>query len=103
MKRKQVLAMVVVIGIVQGCAHRIPSGVNEASLDPNVVLTPNMVDRIRTNEEVVQYQVGAYIDPVDPGLLHEAHVVYELRRHSEWITDNRSFGVTHVFNPDSRR
>ena len=102
MKNKYVIAVVLLIGIVQGCAHRYPRAGKEGVRDPNVVLTPNLVDRIRSQEEVVQYRVGPYIDPVDPGLLHEGHVVYELRKDSEWITENRSWGVTHVFNPGSR-
>ena len=101
MRIKQSLAVPFLIGLLQGCAHRDPFELTKRVTTRHVVLTPNLVDQLRTRDQVSQYRVAAYIDPADPRLLHDAHYVYELRQDSEWIIDDTSWTTSNIVTSES--
>lgn len=39
-----------------------------------------------TPPRITQYHIGRYIDPQDPRLMHEAHVVYRIEEDASWNT-----------------
>jgi len=41
-------------------------------------------EKVRVSESLKAYPVGRYIDPKDPDLMHEAHVVYRREAGSSW-------------------
>jgi hypothetical protein len=41
-------------------------------------------DKIRVGETLKSYPVGHYVDPNDPNVMHEAHVVYRKEAGSSW-------------------
>jgi len=42
------------------------------------------VEKVRTSETLRAYPVGRYIDPNDPGVMHEAHVIYRKEAGASW-------------------
>lgn len=42
------------------------------------------VEKVRVGETLKSYPVGRYIDPIDPGVMHEAHVVYRNEAGASW-------------------
>lgn len=41
-------------------------------------------EKVRVGESLKAYPVGRYVDPQDPDLMHEAHVVYRREAGSSW-------------------
>lgn len=42
------------------------------------------MEKIRTSEKLKAYPIGRYIDPNNPDLMHEGHVVYRQEAPSSW-------------------
>ncbi|MGH7945598.1 MAG: hypothetical protein ACREF9_11380 [Opitutaceae bacterium] len=42
------------------------------------------VEKVRVGETLKSYPVGRYVDPTDPNVMHEAHVVYRKEAGSSW-------------------
>lgn len=47
-------------------------------------LDPGNVENVRASETLKSYPVGRYVDPADPGVMHEAHVVYRKEAGATW-------------------
>jgi len=47
-------------------------------------LDQNNIEKVRLNESLKAYPVGRYIDPKDPDVMHEAHVVYRREAGANW-------------------
>ena len=42
------------------------------------------VEKVRVSETLKSYPVGRYVDPHDPNVMHEAHVVYRKEAGASW-------------------
>jgi hypothetical protein len=42
------------------------------------------IDKVRAGETLKSYPVGRYVDPNDPDVMHEAHVVYRKEAGASW-------------------
>jgi len=42
------------------------------------------VEKVRISETLKSYPVGRYLDPTDPNVMHEAHVVYRKEAGASW-------------------
>lgn len=47
-------------------------------------LDPSNIENIRVGEALKSYPVGRYVDPTDPSVMHEAHVVYRKEAGATW-------------------
>jgi hypothetical protein len=47
-------------------------------------LDQDNLEKVRTSEAMKAYPVGRYIDPKDPNVMHEAHVVYRREAGGHW-------------------
>lgn len=47
-------------------------------------LDPTNVEKVRVGETLKSYPVNRYIDPTDPNVMHEAHVVYRKEAGAAW-------------------
>jgi len=47
-------------------------------------LDQDNMEKVRLGESLKAYPVGRYVDPHDPNLMHEAHVVYRREAGSSW-------------------
>jgi hypothetical protein len=47
-------------------------------------LDPANAEKVRVGESLKAYPVGRYLDPQDPDLMHEAHVVYRREAGASW-------------------
>lgn len=42
------------------------------------------VEKLRVGESLKSYPIGRYVDPADPNVMHEAHVVYRKEAGASW-------------------
>jgi hypothetical protein len=42
------------------------------------------LEKVRVGETLKSYPVGRYVDPADPNVMHEAHVVYRKEAGASW-------------------
>lgn len=42
------------------------------------------VEKVRVGESLKSYPIGRYVDPADPNVMHEAHVVYRKEAGASW-------------------
>lgn len=47
-------------------------------------LDQSNVEKVRVSETLKSYPVGRYLDPADPNVMHEAHVVYRKEAGASW-------------------
>ncbi|OAM89718.1 hypothetical protein OH491_16680 [Termitidicoccus mucosus] len=47
-------------------------------------LDQHNVEKIRTGETLKAYPIGRYVDPGDPNVMHESHVVYRKESGANW-------------------
>ncbi len=93
-----------------GCAHRdarpevvsIRQGVGGTTV-PSVGL-----ESVRYHENLKAYPVGRYIDPNDPAVMHEGHVIYRTETTAKWNLHPNlpvavSLGPTVAINNPARR
>lgn len=68
-----------------GCQAKTPAPVPPAvATVPPVVNPPPPAGRLRAPEVVKTYTIGAYVDPADPALRHEAHAVQRIEAAAYW-------------------
>lgn len=90
------LAAVMLLGT--GCAHLSKQPETTIAAPPPMAppapvsgtdLDPVNTEKIRVSESLKAYPVGRYVDPKDPDLMHEAHVVYRREAGASWnLTPN---------------
>lgn len=78
-------ASVLVIGA--GCATKPKPSVMEAP--PPVPVSGTDLDqanvqKVRVSETLKAYPIGRYVDPKDPNVMHESHVVYRKEAGASW-------------------
>jgi len=92
MKTINALALGAVCVLVAGC-EAFPKKTVAAPMPPaSPVIAPvsgtdldqTNTEKVRVGEALKAYPVGRYIDPKDPDLMHEAHVVYRREAGSSW-------------------
>ena len=66
-----------------GCQSANPPALAPAAL-PVLPVTPTVGEPVRAPERVQTYTVGAYIDPADPGIRHEAHQIQRIESPAHW-------------------
>ncbi|RRJ96399.1 hypothetical protein Ga0100231_021200 [Opitutaceae bacterium TAV4] len=78
-------ALVLMLGA--GCATNKKPSVAEAP-PPVPVAGPDLdqsnVEKVRTGETLKAYPIGRYVDPNDPNVMHESHVVYRKESGANW-------------------
>jgi hypothetical protein len=47
-------------------------------------LDPNNAEKVRVNESLKAYPTGRYVDPDDPNVMHEAHLIYRRETGANW-------------------
>lgn len=47
-------------------------------------LDQSNVEKVRVGETLKSYPIGRYVDPTDPNVMHEAHVVYRKEAGASW-------------------
>lgn len=47
-------------------------------------LDQNNLEKVRVGETLKSYPVGRYLDPADPNVMHEAHVIYRKEAGASW-------------------
>ena len=47
-------------------------------------LDQNNVEKVRMSETLKAYPIGRYVDPRDPNVMHESHVVYRKEAGASW-------------------
>jgi hypothetical protein len=68
-----------------GCHARTPPPVSPADVTAPVAQTPSpLPSQLRAPEVVKTYTIGAYVDPADPTLRHEAHTVQRIEAAAYW-------------------
>ncbi len=74
--------LVVFTVLLAGCQAAPPPPSTPASTLP--VFVPPPAAQVRTREVVKAYTIGAYVDPDDPTLRHEAHTVQRIEAAANW-------------------
>lgn len=59
-------------------APRVAAPVSGTDLDPH------NLEKVRLSETLKSYPVGRFVDPQDPNVMHEAHVVYRKEAGAGW-------------------
>lgn len=96
---KMLIVLIVPVPLlVISCASRSTPPVMVESLPP-VVVSP--VESVRHVEIVRAYHLGRYVDPNQPGLMHEQHPVYRVEAESRWnlIPGRDDSGTGTAMNP----
>ena len=93
MKTKAVIACVVAM-LCAGCetldrktaAATVPPPQPAPTVAPvsGTDLDQSNVEKIRVGESLKSYPIGRYVDPTDPNVMHEAHVVYRKEAGASW-------------------
>lgn len=86
------LAGVILLLISPGCATEPTPRITEAPTPAPVSgtdLDQRNVEKVRSGETLKAYPIGRYVDPKDPNVMHESHVVYRKEIGSSWnLTPN---------------
>ena len=68
-----------------GCQAKTPPSAAPATVAPSLAATPPPHSiQLRAPEVVKTYTLGAYVDPADPTLRHEAHTVQRIEAAAYW-------------------
>ncbi|MGH7980261.1 MAG: hypothetical protein ACREE6_12880 [Limisphaerales bacterium] len=51
---------------------------------PGTTFSSDEMESVRYAETVKAYPIGRYIDPNDPDIMHEAHVIYRIETTAKW-------------------
>ena len=90
MRRRTRLALVsgaLVLLLGAGCATNRKPSVAEAPPPVPVAgtdLDQHKVEKVRMGETLRAYPIGRYVDPRDPNVMHESHVVYRKEAGANW-------------------
>jgi len=74
--RTELLSIAIVL--LSGCAQR------SAPVPPLPAAPTVTVPGLREPERMRSYTLGAYVDPADPAVRHESHLIHRLERTSRW-------------------
>ena len=94
MLTNNLLICVVVLALCAGCQTATKKVNAPPPLAPPVPvagtdLDPHNVEKVRVGETLKAYPVGRFIDPTDPNVMHESHVVYRKEAGAGWnLTPN---------------
>ena len=82
------VACAVVLLLCAGCAStkKKPSVAPPPPVAPvaGTDLDQHNVEKVRTGETLKAYPVGRFVDPKDPNVMHESHVVYRKEAGASW-------------------
>ncbi len=91
--RNELFVGCALVALVSGC-DTVPrkAAMPPAPLQPLPVAAPvsgtdldqTNVEKVRVSETLKSYPVGRYVDPSDPSVMHEAHVVYRKEAGASW-------------------
>lgn len=75
--------------LLSGCAlfkRKQPPPVQTIAASPvsGTELDPANTEKLRHGETMRAYPIGRYVDPRDPNLMHEAHIVYRKENPAAW-------------------
>ncbi|OAM90020.1 hypothetical protein OH491_19110 [Termitidicoccus mucosus] len=82
-------ALAIAAALLDGCASRPPQPPPPAPATVAVPVSGTELDqanleKIRLGEVLKAYPVNRYVDPKDPNVLHEAHLVYRKEASADW-------------------
>ncbi len=82
MKTNAFLFSLILLG---GCQAKTPAPIPPAAIAVPLAVNPSPpAGRLRAPEVVKTYTIGAYVDPADPTLRHEAHTVQRIEAAAYW-------------------
>ncbi len=91
MKPIKLPVLVAVVALCAGCdtppakrAAPVPPAPPKAAPVSGTDLDQTNTEKVRVGETLKSYPVGRYVDPQDPDVMHEAHVVYRKEAGSSW-------------------
>ena len=94
MRRIKTLLACAAVALVAGCETSPPNKTAGTGpvLSPAPAVAPVSgtdldqanTDKVRVGETLKSYPVGRYVDPNDPNVMHEAHVVYRKEAGTSW-------------------
>ena len=96
MKRIELMSMSAALVFFAGCSSSAKTAAQALEAAPQTIVTPVItpvsgtdldqanLEKVRVGETLKSYPVGRYIDPQDPSVMHEAHVVYRKEAGSSW-------------------
>ena len=92
MRKTSTLLSLVVAALCAGCESPPKKPMPIPPVTPAPVVAPvsgtdldqTNVEKVRVSETLKSYPVGRYIDPYDPNVMHEGHVIYRKEAGSSW-------------------
>ena len=51
---------------------------------PGTTLPSEGIESVRYAEDIKAYSLGRYVDPNNPGIMHEAHTIYQVETTAKW-------------------
>ncbi|MEO6750841.1 MAG: hypothetical protein ABIP85_03610 [Chthoniobacteraceae bacterium] len=87
------MAVVCAVGLLGGCETLPEKNTPAASIPPPLTSLPPIsgtdldqanTEKVRVSETLKSYPIGRFIDPGDPNVMHEAHVVYRKEAGASW-------------------
>ncbi len=86
MKYPVILALLALVALTAGCASRTASNSRVRS---EIVVTPPPAPPLNEAgvwlpDGIKAYPVGRYVDPADPNIMHERHVLYRREQQGDW-------------------
>ena len=92
MRRISPLLACAVVAFVAGCETPPPKAATLPALSPAPTVAPVSgtdldqanTEKVRVGETLKSYPIGRYVDPNDPNVMHEAHVVYRKEAGTSW-------------------
>ena len=88
MRKTDLIVTCVVLLLGAGCtsAKKKPSAAAAPPVAPvsGTELDQHNVEKVRTGETLKAYPIGRFVDPNDPNVMHESHVVYRKETGTSW-------------------
>jgi hypothetical protein len=89
MRINNLLMCVAVMWLCAGCQTHVKKAAAPLPVEPPVPvagtdLDPHNVEKVRVGETLKAYPVGRFVDPNDPNVMHESHVVYRKEAGAGW-------------------
>ena len=92
MRKIKTLLACAAVALVAGCETPPPKAVTAPVLSPAPAVAPVSgtdldqanTEKVRVGETLKSYPIGRYVDPNDPNVMHEAHVVYRKEAGTSW-------------------
>ena len=89
MRINKLLICVAVVSLCGGCQTNVKKTKAPPPVEPPVPvagtdLDPHNVEKVRVGETLKAYPVGRFVDPNDPNVMHESHVVYRKEAGAGW-------------------